>query len=98
MPSISGYLKPLKDYFRKIIPALRVGAFFLAVTFKSLSWAESVTPKNVEQVASSIQSSILKVWAEFVARIPYLIAGLFVLFLAWVTAAILSRAVSRVLR
>ena len=41
------------------------------ITFRSLSWADTAVPKNVEQVTSSIQDSILQVWTEFVGRIPY---------------------------
>lgn len=97
MDSKTRNLNLLKDYLKNPKASL-VGALLILIVFKTESWADAPVPKDVEQVASSIKDSILNVWADFVARIPYLIAGFFVLILAWITAAILTRVVQRVLR
>jgi small-conductance mechanosensitive channel len=86
-----------KKIFRHAVTKPPFVLVFL-MTFRSLSWADTVVPKNVEQVTSSIQDSILQVWTEFVGRVPYLIAGLLVLIFAWIAAAILTRIVQRILR
>jgi hypothetical protein len=54
-------------------------------------------PDTVQEVASSIQDTILAIWADFVDRIPFLIAGLVVLLLTWLAAMLLSKVFDRLL-
>jgi hypothetical protein len=54
-------------------------AFFPAFT-ETVMAAEEV-PNTIQEVTSSIQDTVLSVWADFVDRIPFLASGLAVLLL-----------------
>lgn len=54
-------------------------------------------PDTLNEVARSLQATVFDVWADFVSHIPYLVAGIVVLFLTWAIAALLERFASRVL-
>jgi small-conductance mechanosensitive channel len=56
------------------------------------------TPDSIQEVAVSIQTTLLKMWSDFVDHIPFLAAGLLALIVTWSAAAFFSRIFERILR
>ena len=54
-------------------------------------------PDTLNEVAQSLQETVFGVWADFVSHIPYLIAGMLVLFFTWVITSLLEHFASRIL-
>ncbi|MGA6926627.1 MAG: hypothetical protein WBY88_13140, partial [Desulfosarcina sp.] len=55
-------------------------------------------PDSVETVTQSIQNSLMRIWGDFIDRLPFIVAGLLVLIVTWGVAAIARRVVQRTLR
>ncbi len=51
----------------------------------------AAVPDNVEQVTSTILDSLLTIWADFVAHIPYIVGGLIALSMTWAAVSLVNR-------
>jgi small-conductance mechanosensitive channel len=49
-------------------------------------------------VKTTIQNTFLDIWSAFIAHIPYIVAGLFFLFLTWIASVVVSKLLTRVLK
>ena len=54
--------------------------------------------QSTQSVTVSIKSSLMDIWASFVAHIPYFAAGLILLILTWVASKFASRLLSQALK
>lgn len=55
-------------------------------------------PKDLGEVANSIQDTLLGIWSDFVEHLPYLAGGLIILFLSWILTAAVNRTGKRLMR
>lgn len=55
-------------------------------------------PNTVEEVQAALTESLGNIWADFVAHLPYLIAGLLTLVGVWIIAWVVESSVRRALR
>lgn len=55
----------------------------------------SDVPDDLSEVASSIQTTVLSVWSDFVGHIPFLISGLIVILATWGVSKIVERVMRR---
>lgn len=60
--------------------------------------SETEIPSSFDEVTATVTNTMLSVWADFVERIPYLVAGLVVILLTWMASGIVNRVLNRVLR
>jgi len=55
-------------------------------------------PETLDEVADSLQDTILQIWTDFIDRLPFIAAGLGILLLTGVVAAIITRIATASLR
>jgi hypothetical protein len=55
-------------------------------------------PTDLNEVSDSIQATLLTIWADFIDHIPFLFAGLLILFLTWALTAYIERLMRRFTR
>ena len=55
-------------------------------------------PETLGEVADSLQDTILQIWTDFIDRLPFIAAGLGILLLTGVVAAIITRIATASLR
>ena len=69
---------------------------FLAVFSAVPVLADEEQPlPTVEDVTESVLQSLLGIWQTFLERIPFLVAGVIVLLLSWLTVTIASSIVKK---
>jgi len=49
-------------------------------------------------VKSTLHQTFIGIWSAFIAHIPYIVAGLFFLFLTWIASVVVSKLLTRVLK
>ncbi len=55
-------------------------------------------PSTVTEVTASVNETLMSIWATFVERIPFIVAGLIVLLLTWLVTVLVANAINRVLK
>jgi small conductance mechanosensitive channel len=62
------------------------------------SVAAEKIPDSAGNITLAIQNSLMQIWSDFIARLPFIVAGLLVLAATWGVALIARRVVDRMLR
>lgn len=78
-------------------------AFSISLLQYVIAWetaigADSSSQEGSTSVKASIKTTLMDIWATFVAHIPYFVAGLILLFLTWVASKFASRLLSQALK
>lgn len=68
-----------------------------AVENSSVSDQSISAPQDLEEVADSIQSTLLGIWSDFVEHLPYILGGVIILFLTWIVSAAVNRTGQRLM-
>lgn len=55
-------------------------------------------PQSFNEVLMSVQDTLLQIWADFVARMPFIAAGLVILLITWLVVAMTVRVITTTLR
>lgn len=77
---------------------LRITAGMLVFAANEVYAKSAKVPDSVEDLTAPIQKTLESVWTDFIAQLPFIVAGVLVLVVTWVGAAILSRIGKRMLR
>jgi len=80
-------MKVLFKQVRNHIFALTICLIQLVVVWETAFGANNDhVQQSTQSVTVSIKSSLMDIWASFVAHIPYFVAGLILLILTWVAS------------
>lgn len=68
------------------------------VLWETAFGADNSGQDGLKDVTASIKTSLMDIWASFVAHIPYFVAGLILLIFTWVASKFASRLLSQALK
>jgi small-conductance mechanosensitive channel len=55
-------------------------------------------PQSFHEVLMSVRDTLLQIWADFVDRMPFMVAGLMILLITWLVVAMTVRVITTTLR
>lgn len=77
---------------------LYVVILFLSFIGDSFAEEKGELPLSLDNVTQSVVESLMEIWLAFVGRIPYFVAGFFVLMLTWAASTVFAMVAGRMMR